>query len=903
MKRLESLWAMLAIGRRSEKVVAVAIGVMLVVVAAVITVAPRALTRAEESSLEQAVEDAPAVLKRMSVRAIEDFGTGAGDDPLSAPRDVVARAAEAIPETVASSFGPARVILDSNRFNVRTVNGTAPASPTLLTMRIDPGLADHSRVVEGRAAAAVSESVGRRQVIDLELSTVAADVMGWSLGDELEVVADTTDTVTRRFVGGLPDPFIVRLVGLRELDDVSDLHWFGDSRLHRPTVSDTGLGATFSVHGSIDVDAYSARPFTVNGRSPFLVEQRRDLLPSTVTVDTTDELVAGLVALEAATVSRPSPGRPGVAVGLRRVLSAEADQRAVARSTLVVAAVGVVAVALAVLAQSLQVAFSRRRSWLNVARARGASPSQVVTTTMLEVGIVAAVAVVVGTIAARLAIGGTSSTVEARLLVGLWLGAVTVAGLLAVAEVRRSTATASRVGTRARLGKWGRVSGTVLVVVAIGSLITFRRRGLAVEAGDIDALVVLLPVLVPLAVVFLTRWIVPLVLGLVARLGMNLGPGRLVGVRRAISDPGAGAGLIAVLALALTVAGLGLGVNRSLEAGIADASWAEVGAPYRIDSRDPEISEAVADIDDIEVAEYGDNQFRLQQGGDVTTARLINIETTAVEELTSGTAADLRLPDALLLADDEGRIPVVASRRIGGQPIRRGDVVRGTGSVGEVEFVAVQVRDEAFGHDRDWIIADRAVFEGVTAREAPTSSLLFELPDERRADLDALVESEGLVVEDRSSVADRQRRDPLVRAVRRGYLAAGAVASALGLMGVAGLAIVTARQRRREVAVLGLLGASRVEIARAVRSELIGPVAAGIVFGTVLGALMTAAFDGRFDLSPFTDGAVVDFRADVAGQLVAAGAVVVGALVLMVALVRRIVHVRVDDIMRVDGAA
>ncbi len=902
MSRIEPVRAMLRIGRRSESAVGLAIGLMLMAVAALTTIAPRALDRAEESSLERAVADAPAVLRRLSVRVIDDFPEGTSVAPLREHREVVDRAAEVIPDVVVASFGAPRVVVDSNRFIVRTVDETPPSSPTTVTFRVLPELEQHSRVVQGRAASATVERVGERTVLEIELSTIAAEVLGLELGAELDVVADTTDVLTRRYVGGLPEPFTARVVGLRELTEPSDPYWFGDARLHRPLVSDTGLGANFAFHAAIDSGALPDRPFVVDGRGPLLVEQRRDLLPAAVTVDNADDLLAGLIALEASTVAQPSPGRPGIAAGLRRVLTGEAEQRTVARSTLVLGATGVLAVAFAVLAQSLQVAFTRRRGWLAVARARGASPAHVVATTVLEVALVAGAAVVVGTLLARLAVGGEASSIETRLLAGLWLGSIVTAGLLTVAEVRRPVTVVARASGQTRLGKWGRVTGIVLVVAALGGLVTFRRRGLAVDTGEIDALVVLVPVLVPLAVVFLTRWVLPVVLGLVARIGMNLGPGRLLGVRRAIADPGAGTGLLAVLTLALTVAGLGLGINHSLERGIADASWADVGAPYRIDSRDPDVAAAVAAIPGIQLAEYGDNQFRVERGGDIFTTRMINVESEGIDGLTDGTAADLALPAALRTTDDEGRVPVVSAARIGGQRVRRGDVVRGTGFLDDVEFVAIAVRTEAFGHDRDWIITERTVFEEVGGREAPTSSLLFDVPPASRDELSALAGDEGLEVADRTFVEGIQRNDPLVRAIRRGYLAAGAAATLLALMGVAGLALVTARQRRREVAVLGLLGANRREIARAVRSELLGPVVAGVVLGTGLGWLMTSMFDGRFELSPFTDGAAVAFRPDGVGQLATAAAVALGALAVVVLLVHRIVRVRVEDVLRVDGA-
>lgn len=900
---LRGLDALLGVGRRSERAVAVAVGVMLLAVAAVVTAAPRALQRAETSSLDRAIADAPEVQRRLAVRAVEVFGRGRVADPVAAYRELLDEAAELVPDVVADRYGPARILIDSNRFTVATVNDVVPASPTFLNFRVQPDLDAHSRIVEGRAAQPVPEPDDDRGVIEFELSTVAADVMGFGVGDTFVLGVDTNDAVTRRYAGGFPPSFVGRLVGLRDLDEASDPFWFGDSRLHRPTVADTGVGANFFVHASIPADALPTRPFMVDGRSPFFVEQRRDLIPSSIDLANADEVLDGLVELDAAAGTLPAAGRPGIVAGLRRVLDGEQEQRQVARSTLALAGVGVLGVAFATLAQSLQVAFARRRGWLSVARARGASDRQVVLATMSEVAVVSLVVIVVGTVAARAALGGSGSDVERRLLVGLWIGSVATAGLLATAEVRRPIDASGRAGAVARLGTWGRAAGAGLVAIAAGALVTFLRRGLDAGANEADGLVVLVPVLVPLAFVFLTRWVLPLVLGTATRIGMRFGPGRLIGLRRATADPGAGAGLIAVLTLALTVAGLGLGINRSLERGIVDASWSEVGAPFRIESSDPDVQSAVAGIPGIEVAEYGDNNFRLDRDGSTFAIRLINIETAAIDALVGGTAADENVPEELRVLDAAGRVPVIASRRIGGAPVRPGDTFAGTGSLERVEFVVEQTRTEAFGREGDWIVADRAVYELAAERTAPTTTLLFDLPPDGRTAIDALVVANDLELEDRGAVEAQQRDDPLVLAVRWGYLAAGAVAILLALMAVVGLAVVTARQRRREISVLGLLGAGRREIGRAVRSELVPPVVAGVVLGTALGWLMVTAFDGRFDLSSFAAGTPVALRPDLAFQLVG-GAITAGAAIAIVAvLVRRIVSVRVNEVLRVDGAA
>lgn len=889
------------VDRRSERAVAVSVGILMCVIAALFTAAPRALERAEADSLERAIADAPAVQRRLVVRAIENFPPGFNDDPLQIQRAVVERASDVVPDSVDAVYGAPRLVADTNRFIIGGINGEPPASPTTLTFRVHQELDDNSALVAGQRAERTDELIDGKEVVEFEISTVTADVMGLTVGDVVDLGADTSDSITRRYVGGLPDPFLGRVVGIRELTAPDDPYWFGDARLHRPLVADTGLGANFSLYGSIPESVLPVRPFLVDANSPFAVEQRRDLRPDQVTVETLPDLLDGLEALDAATVAVASPGRPAVVVSLRRVLDAEAEQQAAARSALALAATGVLGVALVALAQSLQVAFARRRSWLAVARVRGASSAQVVATGAIEVGGLAVVAIALGSGVARLALGGSASMLETRLLVTLFVGAVVTAAALGAVETRRPVGAVQRNSGGAELGKWGRIAGSLIVAVAIGAFVTFRRRGLATDAG-IDGLVLLVPIVVPLAFVFVTRWALPAVLGLVARPGMRLGPGRLIGLRRAIADPDAGLGLVAVLALALTVGGLGLGVNRSLSDGIVDATWTEVRAPYRIDTRDPGIVDAIRSIDGLEIAEIGDNQFRLERDGDTFNARLINIETAQLDSVRGATAADLEVPDALLELDSDGSVQVIAAPRIGGQRTRLGDEIGATGSSAGIVFVVAEVRAEAFGRDRDWIIADRAVLESVSERQAPTSSVLFDGTPAAVDSVRVLAASEDLEVADRAALEDVQRSDPLVRAVRLGYLGAGVVSVLLALLAVVGLAVVTARQRRRDVSILGLLGADHVETSRSVRWELLAPVLGGIFVGTALGWFVTVSFDDRFDLSSFASGVSVDIVADLTAQLVAGAVVGATALLIITVLSNRIVRSRTQDVLRVDGA-
>lgn len=897
--------ALLGLGRRAEIAVSMVIVAMLAAVAAAVVIAPRWLTNAEESSLDQAIEQAIAADRRLTIRVIDEFGPGFNDDPIEDQRELVEDIATEISPAALDRYGDPRLMIDSTRFVVDFVDieaETPPALPTLLTFRIHPELDEHSRLVTGRRAARTDERIDDRRVMEFELAPQSATELGWEVGDLIALNNDPTDLTTRQAAGPLPDAFVGRLVGLRELAPLDDVYWAEDERLHRPTVADTAGSANVFAFGIIWPDQLPTRPFAVQQRSAFFIEQRRDLVAGAVTLDNSADTLAALTALDARFRTQPTLSSPGVLSGLAPVLDEERAQRSAARVTITLAAVGLLGVALTTLAQLLQTAFGRRRGWLTVARARGATRTQVVASSTIELGLISGAAITLGALGARVAMGGSSSQLETSLLIGLWLGSMAAAGAMALAEVARPVTVSGRADAAAA-GRWGRIARGVLVVVSVAAVVTFRRRGIAVDAPDLDPLVVALPVLVPISVVALTRWVLPAVLRRVTRRGLALGPGRLLGARRVVAAPDANAGLVAVLVLALTVAGLGLAVNRSLEQGAIDASWVEIGAPYRLDTRDGSVAEAVRALPGTVVAASGSTRVNIDSDGDALAVQFVTADLQPLAEITEGTAADEHVPESVLVPDVSGGVPVVAASRVGNQPVRVGDSFSGIGTRSDVEFVVIATRDEAFGRRNDWLLADREVYEAVAGEAIAFSSLAVDAPSELEPELATIAEAAGADLDVRIERLALQRDDPLSRAVRLGYLLAGLMSVVLALLTLVAGAVVTARERRREVAVLGLLGADRREIGRAVASELVPVTLFGIITGSIVGWLVARLYDGRFDLSSFAGGADVAIRPDVVAAIAVGLIVAASAVVLIRVLVQRIVTAPVNQILRIDGAA
>jgi putative ABC transport system permease protein len=129
------------------------------------------------------------------------------------------------------------------------------------------------------------------------------------------------------------------------------------------------------------------------------------------------------------------------------------------------------------------------------------------------------------------------------------------------------------------------------------------------------------------------------------------------------------------------------------------------------------------------------------------------------------------------------------------------------------------------------------------------------------------------------------------------------LAVVLALAALVAIAVVTARQRRREVAILALLGADPRELGRAVVAELVPAAIAGVVGGSAVGWLVVLLFDGRYDLSAFAGGSDVAIRHAPVAALAVAAVVAIACVVLIVTLVRWIVSAPVGEILRIEGAA
>lgn len=539
---------------RADAVVLVCISLLVGAVTAGVVVAERAVDAAEDDSLVEALATAPAETTRLVIEVADVFTPSGPTDPLVVPRRIVERAGSSIDPLVSAVYVDPRLVVDAPRLTVRTVDGEPTASPTTIVLRVQPEVESHSSLVAG-AEPTRTDPIDGVAVVEVSLSTGAADELGWRVGSELLVTPTTDDPLFRGF-DSLPDPFVIRVASLLELDDPAEAFWFGDDRLHRVIVDDTGIGADLTVHATVPEAQLPVVLATLGGQAALRVEERRDLDPDRIDMSNVEAVERAVRTTEASTTPTAAFGSPAVRLGLGGVLETEAARRSATRDAVRVASVGVIAAGLAAFVQLQRAAADRRRPWWVQVRARGAASSAMVAGSVIATSSVIAAGALVGAGLGRSAIGGASSSAGA---VVAFIVVLALADL--VLQVGEAGSALGRSDTSAPT-RWRRAASTVVVAVAVASVVALRRSGISAGAGN-ELLVALPLALVPVAVAIVA---VAVFSGLRRGRsigGLELGVGRVVGLRRA-AEMGGAPSLVVAVAVAACVAVVSASIGSSL---------------------------------------------------------------------------------------------------------------------------------------------------------------------------------------------------------------------------------------------------------------------------------------------------------------------------------------------------
>ena|GEM_PF-5541038 len=501
--------------------------------------------------------DPEALLTSTSLRETEAQFQKLVRPPLALERDQTVYGVRSV-DTVATDPGLPRIPSDA----------LLPPKGTLVAQ---PDLAANTRLVEGR----LPHPRGDDRSVEAVITDRTAKVMKLRAGSAFHLEDAVGSVMTVRVTGIVaprtpavawwnaePDLRKPRLVSLANPGGDPNPYWHFTALIDdNATNVLLGLqdGALAYWHHPADIDALTAHD----------VPALRDRLAA---------LTAGPAAARLQAQQRDLRVEEQ---GLSKLLGPFADERTAAQPLVLVAAVGMSAVAMVVLLMAAGLSAARRRNEFILLRARGISLGALTGRLLAEGAVVA-----VPSAAAGLALALFLLPAE-RAAVAVW-SAATVAVVATVSLPLRAAATARRPRSQqredivaTRPSRRRTVAELTLVALVAGAVVALRQRGTADGGADLltAAAPVLLAVVCALVLLRLYPWPVRLLARSFARLN---GAVLHLGLARAGRAPSTTALPLLAVLVSLTVTSFGGSVLAGVESGRDHAAVTAVGADARV---------------------------------------------------------------------------------------------------------------------------------------------------------------------------------------------------------------------------------------------------------------------------------------------------------------------------------
>jgi putative ABC transport system permease protein len=846
---------------------------------------PRLFNSFADDGLRYTIEHASPLAR--NVRALERARIPARDaDALASVERRAASSQAALPASVRELIDSRTFVARSPRYifssDRRPVGGFARGLFRYLTLRAERDVRSHLGLVAGRwpsgsgrrVAAPVARPVNLDRpagqipglpreksvpLLRIALSTTTAEQLRLGVGDRTFLTPDLNDVSLQRFPIGDQQPLAVEVTGLFVLRDPQAPYWFGDATLGTPQTRQSQSLDEKDVYAEAFVSTSDyATLLAATHPLPLGYEFRYFVDADRLDAGKLGRLGGDIARLEAR-YAGAGPLEPRVETGLGLVLDRYRGARSQAETLLAVAAIGLLVCALANLGLLGALSHERRRTETAVSRTRGASPLHVLGAQATEALLIAVPAGVAGWALALLVVDGRSSSLSA------WLVLAIVAGT-AVLLVAAITGLARR-----PLGPFGRddvvltrpsprrlaLEGLVVVAAGLGVFL-LRRRGLQVSSdGGLDPYLAGVPVLLGLSCGIAALHLYPLPIAGAARLARR---GRSLalhlGLSRLARQPGATSAPLLVLLLALAIASFSAAMLATLETGQEATSWRAVGADVRVDAPadttlPPGLVARVQATGHVAAAFVAETANAAAGFGGARPPLLVALDLDEYERLLAGTPAAFRFPDELREPPPvAGTIPALASNW----------------PTAPLFQLALGERTVTF-----LSVTDRASFPGIPSG---TPFAIVSLPALERETNGAVAAnrlyvrgaSAGAVREALAGIAPRAdvasraavlralRASPLVESVLDGFRAAIVVAALFAAIAVGLIALIAARSRSRDLALVRTMGGSRREGIALAAVELTPLAATALALGIGLGIAVPFLISPGLDLAFYTGG-------------------------------------------------
>ncbi|GAA4693932.1 FtsX-like permease family protein [Streptomyces youssoufiensis] len=550
--------------------------------------------------------------------------------------------------------------------------------PPKLTLTAQSGLAEHSRVREGRLPRGTgpatdgdgSEGTGQADRLEVEAAVTreTAKALGLRIGSRVHLDAVGTTALSARIVG-VVDPRapqktywsiepLLRSPGLateKVAGDTPKRFWVG-ALLLSPDAGPSLLSAT----GTPQTFWRLANdPSHLTGRDVTRLREQVAALENGPTLVAMREALGPTAA---------------ISTEVDTIVGEFGDMRKAVAPVVAVAAFGVGTVAAIVLLMAGGLAAARRRAELTLLRSRGGSLVGVGRRLLAETSVVALPAAALGFTLALVLVR------EARLAPAL-LAAAAVAALAccalparAVAAHRRTLTSMERTDVvRAKPSRRRVVAELTALVLAVGAVAALRQRGTA--GGEVDALVSAAPVLVGAIAALLLVRLYPLPLRLAARPATRRrGVLGFLALARAGRAQATGALPLLALIIALSTASFGGSVLAGVDDARERASILAVGADARVDDSKglpKNLAAALREVSGVRQVVPAHIEYDLWLNDDGDQVALVAIDPAAYNRLARHVGMD-QVPEKALRWDRGAVVPAIASpgvaKRLGTGP-------------------------------------------------------------------------------------------------------------------------------------------------------------------------------------------------------------------------------------------
>ena len=854
-------------GLRSEPLRSVGVGILILVTVLIATSVPRVLNRASDNALHQEVAAAASTVRNLEL--VQDGQIDAGStDPLEPVRAAGLALQAHYPVQIPAVTSAVGLVIDTPLWHPSV--GTP--LDTVMNLRIQADVDAHIKLVSGRLPTGATTTIpdptpGASKdsvltVLEVAASSETAAKLSVPVGGRLILQPEPSDPLgADRGVR-----LAVDLVGTYDVTDPTEAFWMDDQSVdHTYTyalqkfveyVGATMLLAPEAYPALLDATRSSGLPMIYHWRSyvdPALIESSQlDPLAAALRRAETIYPPATPVVGNGGSFSGPDRmSRASLRTGLLGLIAAHQARWQSGATILAILWTGAGLVMLASLALVAEMIARRRSAALLIVGRRGASSGQIRTAILSESIVLVLPGAIIGTILAVILV--PDSDPGPTLLVA---GLVTVVaiGLMALATRRyRNVAVSTRVRRFPRVGSGRLVAEALVVGLAIVGAVLLHGRNAASVSSDVgaDPFLAAAPALVGLAAGIIAVRLLPVILGLLARLvGRGRGLVAVLGIRRAARD----GGIAAVLVVALTATAVGTFASALLDqinAGAASASWQTAGAEFQVtglaaylelfETRHPSGVQAEAAISIVSVA--------VSTGG---VRNLIVVDPATLAAVSGGSPADPGLPAAMAGAAGNAAPVIVSSGAEGSSPIAAGQSFSVRIGGGAVPLQAVAVRDSfpAAPPGQPFVVVSSAQLSVVSQGFAPepTALLLRALGvslGQIQADVSDLP---GLTVVGRAATETTIRNAPVVAAVSLGILSGAVAVLVYGLLTVVLAIALGTAGRRTETARLQILGLSNRQSVWLVLVEFAPAVLAGVLVGLGLGIVLVEFVGPGLDL-------------------------------------------------------